>query len=159
MEEGESRLGLFLRARFDASFFSSRLLSSRRADLVFLDNRTPQMMSHMAIQPSLVQDWFEPFRANALQSLGAPLVDDGPKKPVVVYLDRNRNVSRPSSSPFTSQSTRTHPHFGRLFRLAESIPSLQPRESHRSHQSPQVHLGESRGSPVGSDEHEEGGDC
>ncbi|KAL7412526.1 hypothetical protein BDY24DRAFT_391736 [Mrakia frigida] len=54
-----------------------------------------KMMSHMAIQPSLVQDWFEPFRANALQSLGAPLIDDGPKKPVVVYLDRNRNSQSP----------------------------------------------------------------
>jgi hypothetical protein len=51
------------------------------------------MNSHIAMQPSIVKDWFEPYRSSALQAIG--IARSAPKKkPVVVYLDRNRNVSR-----------------------------------------------------------------
>jgi len=88
------------------------------------------MMSHMAMQPSLVPDWFEPFRANALQSLGAPLVDDGPKKPVVVYLDRNRNVSLYPLLFLTSLSELFLTSFLSPFRLQQSQSPRFNLESH-----------------------------
>lgn len=50
-----------------------------------------KMNSYIAMLPSPNPDWFEPYRRAALKTLGPGTMPTS-DKPVVVYLDRNRNV-------------------------------------------------------------------
>ena len=118
--------------------------------------RWQKMNSHIALQPSPVKDWFEPYRASALQAIGVRETVAPRKKPVVIYLDRNRNVSaaeRNSGRIIQTDSV------GSVSFVAEPIPSTAARQPPSTPQVAQKDCRSGRGPSDGADEHAQGGDC
>lgn len=111
----------------------------------------PQMNSHMATLVSHTRDFFAPFRQIALSQLGIS-TSLRPTKPVVIYLDRNRNVRTDQPSPSLA-----FPQLISACFSSEKQSASDGRVTQGSHKDFADHRGTSRGPPERPAQHEKGG--